>query len=205
MRERLVKYRTREVLAAAPSVVAIACVAFAMNNNSTADPPDWYRATADSAFAAGDYHTAAVCYHRLLQSRPTDEAIALNLAESLQSTGQEDGAASLLARLAPEDRPGYLPAQLALARQILSEDAPVASEIDSAERHLKWVLQLTPVDPRAYALLAELYALRGEWEKADVFAGRLGTSVPSLRERLSAIARQQGNTFDVHRWRGPRP
>jgi len=199
---RLVNKPIRHYLAAVPSAVAIFVVlwvAVAMKTQTGAAPL-WYQPTADAAYAAGDYRTAAVCYERLLQSRPSDQAIALNLAQSLRAIGQLDSASSLMARIAPEDQLGYEPAQLAVVRRILGEDAPSALSLDSAEKHLAQALKVSADDPQAIDLLIELFAWRGQWDMVEKYTGNLGPASSSLRERLLAIAKREGNSVEAQRW-----
>jgi hypothetical protein len=102
------KVSTRQLLAGIPSVIAIVAMVWVTLalRGSGGPPPGWYLPTADRAFASGDFHTAAVCYERLLQSHPADKAITRNLARSLQAIGQRDAAASLMSRLAHVARDG---------------------------------------------------------------------------------------------------
>jgi thioredoxin-like negative regulator of GroEL len=150
--------------AAVPSLVAIvACLlvgAAAMSQRADQTRVRYHQA-ADAALAADDFRTARVCYERLLQSSPRDEALLFGLARSLKGLGQITESAQLLNRLAPLQSPGgYAPAHLVLAQQLLFGPHDAAS-LATAEAHLRRVLGSDPTNPDARSLLASLYANTG--------------------------------------------
>ena len=67
---------------------------------------------------------------------------------SLGGLGQDKEAVSLLANLAPLDKPGYLHAHLFVARTLLAKTDVTLREIHTAEQHLKQVVTLDPVRSR---------------------------------------------------------
>lgn len=150
--------------AVAPSLLAIvACLLVAAAAMSQrADQTNLrYRQAADAALAAEDFRTARVCYERLLQSSPKDEAIVFGLARSLKGLGQTAESFEILQRLAPLKGPsGYAPAHLLLAQQILFGPHD-AESIATAEAHLHRVLESDPTNPDARSLLTSLYANTG--------------------------------------------
>jgi cytochrome c-type biogenesis protein CcmH/NrfG len=119
-----------------------------------------YRQDAGSAMASGDFRTARVCYERLLQHSPADAPLLFGLARSLQGLDQNAEAMQLLGRLAPIDGPGYAPAHVLLAEQILSASTDDKS-VRLAEDHLRRALQLDPANSDARSLLARIYANTG--------------------------------------------
>lgn len=119
-----------------------------------------YRQTADAAMAAEDFRTARVCYERLLQASPTDKPLLLGLARSLLGLGQSAEAAQLLQGLAPADAPGYAPAHVLLAEQLLNASTDPQT-LQLAEAHLHRALEADPHNVDARALLARIYANTG--------------------------------------------
>jgi thioredoxin-like negative regulator of GroEL len=157
--------RLRRWAAAAPSLLAIvACLLVAAAALSQrADQTNLrYRQTADAALAAEDFRTARVCYERLLQSSPNDDALRFGLARSLKGLGQAAESSQILQRLAPLRGPvGYAPAHLLLAREQLLFGPHDAPSLAAAEAHLRRVLDADPTNADARSLLASLYANTG--------------------------------------------
>jgi predicted Zn-dependent protease len=160
----MIRTRNVQLICAFPAILTLFGVVLILIavGSRTAGVPSWYRTMADDSFDARDFRTAAVCYQRLLQARPDDQAIMFDLAQSLQATGQPDGAASLLARLAPPDRVGYSPAQLTVARRLLDQKPSGALEWDAAEAHLSQVLRVESGNAVAKQMMAEISARRGK-------------------------------------------
>ena len=150
--------------AAALPALAMIVVMLLLGVASSAQRPERiearYRQDAESSLASGDFRTARVCYERLLQSSPTDKTLLLGLGRCLLGLGQTTEAMQLLQRLAPIDAPGYAPAHVLLAEQILSA-ATDPKAVQLAETHLKRALEADPRDPAAHDLLARLYANTG--------------------------------------------
>jgi tetratricopeptide (TPR) repeat protein len=150
--------------AVAPSLLAIvACLLVAAAAMSQrADQTNLrYRQAANAALAAEDFRTARVCYERLLQSSPKDDALLFGLARSLKGLGQAVESSEILQRLAPlNGSSGYAPAHLLLAQQILFGRHD-ATSLAAAEAHLRRVLESDPTNPDARSLLTSLYANTG--------------------------------------------
>ena len=158
------RHRVLRWAAAVPSLAAIiACLlvgAAAMSQRANQTHVR-YRQAADAALAAGDFRTARVCFERLLQSSPREEALLFGLAQSLEGLGQGTESAQILNRLAPLQAPGgYIPAHVLLAQQLLFGTHDPAS-LAAAEAHLRRVLKTDPANPDARSLLASLYANTG--------------------------------------------
>ena len=119
-----------------------------------------YQHDAEVAMNASDFGTARVCYERLLQRSPNDTALLFGLAKSLQGLGQPTDAIQLLNRLAPVDAPGYAPAQLFVAEQILNASTDSKS-LKLAETHARRAVEADPASHEARALLDRIYANTG--------------------------------------------
>jgi Flp pilus assembly protein TadD len=118
-----------------------------------------YREQADAALAMGDYTTARLCFERLLQITQTDPALWYGLARSLDGLHQVSESAAILLRIAPVDAPGYPPAQLWLAEQLL-ESGHNDQTNRLAEQHLRRVIDAEPENAAAQSLLAALASKR---------------------------------------------
>jgi Flp pilus assembly protein TadD len=119
-----------------------------------------YERDAKAAITASNFGTARVCYERLLQRSPNDPALLLGLARSLQGLGQSADAIQMLNRLAPADAPGYAPAQLFMAEQILNA-ATDSKSLKLAETHARRAVEADPGNSEARSLLDRIYANTG--------------------------------------------
>lgn len=150
--------------AAAPSLLAIAACLLvgAASVSQRADRTQLhYRQTADAALAGQDFRTARVCYERLLQSDPHDNALLSGLARSLNGLGQAVESSQILQRIAPlEGPPGYAPAHVMMAEQLLFGRHDPKS-LAAAEAHLRRALASDPANSNARSLLASVYANTG--------------------------------------------
>jgi predicted Zn-dependent protease len=140
----------------APSLLAIAlsAIAFALCATQRADQTRaHYARQADAALDSRDFQTARICYERLLQSDPKNQQLQFGLSRALVGGGKVNEGYILLNRIAPADAPGYPPAQLFLAQQLLYEPhTPLI--LKTAEEHLQRVLDQDPDNAEAKAMLA---------------------------------------------------
>lgn len=119
-----------------------------------------YQRDAEAAIRVNNFGVARVCYERLLQRSPNDPALLLGLAKTLQGLGQTTDAVQLLGRLAPVDAPGYAPAQLFVAEQILYASTDSKS-LKLAETHARRAVEADPANEEARSLLNRIYANTG--------------------------------------------
>jgi tetratricopeptide (TPR) repeat protein len=156
-------FRLPRWAAAAPAIVTIG-IALLVGIAAWAQRPEAIRAAyqrdAEVALSAADFKTARVCYERLLQASPDDPALLLGLAKALQGMGQLTDTIQLLGRLAPADAPGYAPAQLFVAQQII-DSSPDPKSLQLSETHLRRALQADPRNVEARSLLNRIYANSG--------------------------------------------
>jgi predicted Zn-dependent protease len=173
--------------AALPAIFAlttsIACAAMLVTRSPARELP-WYEQLAQNALADHDFELASVCYQRLLLDEPNNPEHELGLAMSLAAIGQAREARQLLARLAPPDSAGYLPARRFLAEQLLAAPSPTPKMVEAAEAHLKWLVEAQPEDFEVHALLARAYADQGQWEKCKMELTKTGPLRPALEDRL---------------------
>jgi hypothetical protein len=174
-------------LAAAPALVALASsvlMALIMATRSPGDILPWYKQQADEALADHDYALASVCYQRLAADEPGDPANDFGLALSLNGAGRQREATELLLRLTPPDGPGYPPARLLLAEQLLASPSRTPAMVDRAEQNLLQVVQAEPLNENAHALLATLYATQAKWALCKYHLARSGVLRDQLQDRL---------------------
>jgi thioredoxin-like negative regulator of GroEL len=173
--------------AALPAIIAlttsVACAALLVTRSPAHELP-WYEQLAKDALANHDYDLASVCYQRLLLDEPNNPEHELGLAMSLAATGQGREARQLLARLAPSDSAGYLPARRFLAEQLLAAPSPTPKMLEAALAQLKWLVDAQPDDFEVHALLAKVYADQGQWEKCKIELAKTGPRRPVLEDRL---------------------
>jgi len=184
-------------LAAAPALLALAtsvALAGILATRSPADVLPWYQEQADRALAVHDYQLASVCYQRLAADGPADPGNDFKLALSLNGAGRQHEAAELLARLTPADGPGYPPARLFLAQQLLAAPSRTPAMVDRAEQNLLQVVQAEPLNDTAHALLATLYAGEAKWELCKYHLARSGELRDQLRARLFPSGVSSGST-----------
>jgi tetratricopeptide (TPR) repeat protein len=152
-------------LAAAPAIVALVSsltIAAVVVSQSSGEVLHWYQTVAERAMRNRDYQLAVVCYQRLLTDEPEDPANEFGFALSLAGVGRQREAIELLARLTPDQGPGYVPARLFVARQLLDSKSPTPETLARAEQNLLRVLEIEPGNQTARSLLASLYARQGK-------------------------------------------
>jgi len=140
------------------------------------------RVTAESDFAG-----ARPCFARALSLDAENEAALYGLALCLESTGDSGDAVDLMARLAPADRPGYFPAHVWQAQQLLQAAEPTAADLRLAEAHLQLALKLQPREASAHALLAQLYWESARYDEAEPHLVSAVPAAPALHLRLAEL------------------
>lgn len=182
-------------IAAAPALLALTtsvALAAMIATRGPAEVLPWYRGLAERAIADHDYQLSTVCYQRLLADEPDDPANELGLAVSLAGVGRQREAAELFARLTPPDQPGYVPARLLIAQQLLSYPSRTPAMVDRAEQNLLRAVDSEPTNETAHALLATIYAVQEKWEMCKYHLERSGVLRPALEARLLATHARPG-------------
>ncbi|MGI9519595.1 MAG: tetratricopeptide repeat protein [Pirellulaceae bacterium] len=156
----------------------------------------WYDKALGGLQSYGDWPEAIVCARRMLDLFPDDPAVQYQLIVSLyahcDSKQREENfreATELLTILAPDDRPGYAPAQVFCARRLLRPENFAAKNAPMVERHLKLALRNEPNNTDALVLLAELYARIGKYQDAVAVYARLFEDFPGFYVRIAELYR----------------
>ncbi len=125
-----------------------------------ADPTfmEAYLATAELALAKGDFKVAADTLQAAQRNDPSDPRVAYLLARAWQPSDSEKATAAL--ELALNENPHHAPSLLYRAEVLIDREY-----YDDAEETIDRVLEINPHDQQAWALLAVLAHLRGQYEK----------------------------------------
>jgi len=174
-------------LAAAPAIVALVSsltIAAVIVTQSPGEVLHWYQTVAERAMRNRDYQLAVVCYQRLLSDEPEDPANEFGFALSLAGVGRQREAIELLARLTPDQGPGYVPARLFVAQQLLDFKSPTSETRARAERNLLRVLEIEPMNETAHARLAAIYAEEEKWDLCRYHLERCGALRREVEGRI---------------------
>jgi thioredoxin-like negative regulator of GroEL len=195
-------FKITHLLAASPAVLALGG-GLLLGLTSHASKPlelEWCQTAATTAEDNADYKTVSVCYARLLQAQPHNQEIAFNLAQALQATGQAESAQSLMVKLASADSGGYLPAQLWLAQQVLTQANPSSKSIDAAAARLTAAAKTAPDNQDINYWLAVANARQDKWDAVETPAAKVKERYEELTQLLCKIAAAQGNSIAARRW-----
>ena len=141
--------------------------------------------------SAKDYDAALVCYERLIKDSGPQPEILYDQALALQAKGDRGQAESILSRIAPIERPGYLPAHMKLARLLLAGEDRTERTVRVAERHARYALD-GPDSVEASALLGQILIGTGRVELAEPYLVRAVGKQPEILIVLARLAHQQG-------------
>jgi tetratricopeptide (TPR) repeat protein len=178
--------------AAAPAILALASSAImgaVIFTQSPGEVLQWYQTVAEKAMTDHDYQLAVVCYQRLIADEPENPANEFGFALSL-------AAIEMLARLTPDNGPGYVPARLFLAEKLLDSKSPTSEALARAEQNLLRVIEAEPMNETAHAHLAEIYAGEGKWELFKYHLERSGVFRQGLEGRF--VSKMPGETGLPH-------
>jgi hypothetical protein len=173
--------------AASPAILALASsliVGAVIFSQSPGDVLQWYQTVAEKAMSDHDYPLAVVCYQRLVADEPENPANEFGFALSLAGVGRQREAVEMMARLTPEDGPGYVPARLLVAGKLLDSKSPTPETRARAEQNLQRVLVTEPMNETAHGGLAALYAEEGKWELYRYHLERSGVFRKGLESRF---------------------
>jgi tetratricopeptide (TPR) repeat protein len=161
----------------------------------------YYSSVADRALANRNYQTARVAANRLLLSGPASrEENLFRLAVAQFGLGQEREGSALLNLVAPLEKPGYAPAHLFAARQLLTQTNVTAQMLRQAEIQLNHALKLEPDSIEAHQMLGRLYFQRRNWDLAKPHLLAVVSARPDTALLLAVLARAQDNDADMRRW-----
>jgi tetratricopeptide (TPR) repeat protein len=125
-----------------------------------------YVTAANVASKSGDWARAKLCYERALEFGVRTPETLFDLAISAQKAGDDARKVAVLKRIAPDDHAVYAPAHLWHATQVLSAKEVTKELAASAEKQLKYALELDPNNTSAHAILGDLYFQAGLWRSS---------------------------------------
>ena len=140
----------------------------------------------------GQYNLALLCTERLMQELDSEPGPRYDHAMILEASGDPAGARSLLSQLAPLDRTGYPPAQLALARLLMAGGLDPQTR-SAVERHLEHALNDAKIADEARILLGRIYTATGRNQQAEPYLRSAVHRYPALRLALARMARERGD------------
>ena len=163
----------------------------------------FYSALATRALATQDYPTARVACNRLLLSWPGSRGQNLfNLGLAMYGLRQGQEGTALMNAAAPFDQPGFAPAHLFVARQLLVQTNVTAAAMQQAERHLKYTLKMDPNSAEAHLMLGRLYFQMRNWEAAKDHLEAVASSRPETAILLASVAKAENDDLGMRRWAG---
>ena len=149
--------------------------------NSRSELALLYNSAGKSAMNSSDWGRARLCFERSIELGIRDYDSLFELAQAAEKSGDETRKAAVLARLAPDDHATFARAHLWKAANALSESPVTEDQRISAEKHLRFTLQLDPDNLAANALLGELYFQRGLMDSAVRYLAVAARESPHLR------------------------
>ncbi|MBI1375117.1 MAG: hypothetical protein GC159_20555 [Phycisphaera sp.] len=112
-----------------------------------------------AAIGEHNFTYASICYQRLVALDADNPEYRYGLAVSTVGLGDPERSEAILRTLAPEDRLGYAPAHVVLARLLIERAAPADRRaLRRAEGHLLRALQSDPANAEAHLLIGRVYA-----------------------------------------------
>lgn len=153
-------------------------VAMVMMQTRAASLPDAYRVAAIDAQNNLDVHATEIYLQRLMRLDTDDEEMQFNFAKVLEAKGEMGRALAIMSSLAPDDKVGYPPAHLWLAKWTLS--SPDATDADrlSCRHHLEIAANEFPKQPEVLEQLAALHLFLARVEPS---ANHLSTAIDYLK------------------------
>ena len=186
-------------------LLGIAWVSFGivLEFNNPAKTRVFYSSAADRALATRDFQTARVAANWLLLSGPESrEENLFRLALAELGLGQVREGSALLNLAAPLEKPGYAPAHLFAARQLLTRTNVTAQMLQQAEIHLNHVLKLEPNSIEAHQMLGRLYFQMRNWDMAKPHLLAVASAKPDTALLLAMLARAQNDDIGMRQWAG---
>lgn len=147
-----------------------------------------------SALRANDTAVAEVFFRRLVVMNSSDPASIYGLAITAEQAKDKERARLLMRSIAPDSACGYSPAHFWVARDILTKGRLDAHARELLEHHLTQSLASGQGNTDADALLGQLYALRGDADRAIPHLVRATGERPDLLLMLAVLYSQQKNT-----------
>jgi tetratricopeptide (TPR) repeat protein len=159
------------------------------------------RELAGRAFLSRDYETARLACQSLLQmSGQANQEYAFLLLQCARELGRKDEAMRLTRWLAPLDKPGFAPAHLYVAQQLLAATNLTAEAMSLVERHLQAAVSAQPDNLDALELLTKVYMQTGRWEQAKRHLLELVASKSEAMLPLAIVLQSEGDEAGARSW-----
>ncbi|MFO0951113.1 MAG: tetratricopeptide repeat protein [Isosphaeraceae bacterium] len=158
-----------------------------------------YSEEAERLIKAGDMKSALVAYKRLASLTPERANVRFGLAMCYAANNDVGRAESLMRSLAPPDKPGYPPAQLWLAQQILASPGLSVPRLELAALYLKRFLDAQPSEPAVKILLGNLYTSLGRLKEARPLLEAAADGRPEILINLANVCRNMGDEDEAKR------
>ncbi len=159
------------------------------------------REQAGHAFQARDYETARLACQSLLQmSGQANQQYAFLLLQCARELGRKDETMRLSRWLAPLDKPGYAPAHVYVAQQLLAATNLTAEGVSLVERHLQAAVSAQPDNMDAQELLAKVYMQTGRWDQAKRHLLELVAVKSEAMLPLAVVLQSEGDEASARSW-----
>ena len=160
----------------------------------------FYSSLATQALATRDFQTARVACNRLLLSWPGARGQDMfNLGLALFGLGQAQEGSALI-NVAVLEKPGYAPAHLFIARQLLMQTNVTPAMLQQVERHLTQALEVEPNSVEAHLMLGRLYFQMRNWDAAKDHLEAVVSAHPETAILLASVAKAEKDNIGVRRW-----
>ena len=196
-------------LLAGGALLAGAVVATFSEKSTTADH---FVNRAIAAKQAGDDEVAELFLRKASITVSGTSESRFNQAVLLQSVGKEADAYALMSQLAPDDKPGYVPAHewriqwmsLKLS-ELATKETPLTEEeigirrqiSESIEKHLRLIVQAEPEHLKANDRLALIAMGRKKLDEAIEHISRIVDRRPDSRATYAQLFAQSGQEFEA--------
>jgi tetratricopeptide (TPR) repeat protein len=160
--------------------IGVGYLAVAVSLTSRAERANQYAHAARHAFYGNEYQAARLYYDRLLQLGGGDSVSVYQLALALNETGDESRVAVLMDQLATIERPGYAPAHLWWAQNLLSSGNVAPRELRIAKIHLTHALRSEPKNQQVQTLLGQVCLADGDPDGAIEYLTEAARTNPEV-------------------------
>jgi tetratricopeptide (TPR) repeat protein len=195
-RYRQLVFGTPAFLLALPLAICLFRLPF-HTNDVTAQQ---YRTAAAAAWENKHYEAADLYYRKLYQLDAVNESIEFQAALNAYQQGAEAEAIARFHDLAPNDRPGFVPAHLWLAQWYLRGESQLATaeSLSAAERHLQLAVECEPGNPQIRAMRAACFQHAGRWDEALEELRRVSRYQPEIGLNLARLYARQRRWQAAH-------
>ncbi|MEQ9411980.1 MAG: tetratricopeptide repeat protein [Fuerstiella sp.] len=166
-------------------LLAAVCIYFVVGMKPGFSRAEKYRTAGMAACSAEQWETAKLYLERAAALGLTDNDTLFSLARAAEATDDVAKMVAILDKLAPADRPVYVPAHFWKATQILTSGPVQPQQAETARVHLNHILTLDPKHTAANALLGNMYFQQGLWSAAVAHLQKTHPESPRYRLMLA--------------------